>query len=243
MARKTPIERYRNIGISAHIDAGKTTTTERILFYTGVNHKIGEVHDGAATMDWMEQEQERGITITSAATTCFWKGMDLAFPEHRINIIDTPGHVDFTIEVERSMRVLDGACMVYCAVGGVQPQSRDRLAPGQQVQGAAPDVRQQDGPHRRQLLQGLRPDEGAPEGQPDADRAADRRGRELHRRDRPDQDEGDHLGRGLAGHEVRVPRDSCRPAGRGAEVAREHGRGRRRSRRRADEQVPRDAAS
>ena len=123
MARKTPIERYRNIGISAHIDAGKTTTTERILFYTGVNHKIGEVHDGAATMDWMEQEQERGITITSAATTCFWKGMGANFPEHRVNIIDTPGHVDFTIEVERSMRVLDGACMVYCAVGGVQPQS------------------------------------------------------------------------------------------------------------------------
>jgi elongation factor G len=123
MARKTPIERYRNIGISAHIDAGKTTTTERILFYTGVNHKIGEVHDGAATMDWMEQEQERGITITSAATTCFWKGMDMSYPEHRFNIIDTPGHVDFTIEVERSMRVLDGACMVYCAVGGVQPQS------------------------------------------------------------------------------------------------------------------------
>ena len=123
MARNTPIERYRNIGISAHIDAGKTTTTERILFYTGVNHKIGEVHDGAATMDWMEQEQERGITITSAATTCFWKGMDGSFPDHRINIIDTPGHVDFTIEVERSMRVLDGACMVYCAVGGVQPQS------------------------------------------------------------------------------------------------------------------------
>ena len=123
MARQTPINRYRNIGISAHIDAGKTTTTERILFYTGVNHKIGEVHDGAATMDWMEQEQERGITITSAATTCFWKGMAGQFEQHRINIIDTPGHVDFTIEVERSMRVLDGACMVYCAVGGVQPQS------------------------------------------------------------------------------------------------------------------------
>ena len=123
MARITPIERYRNIGISAHIDAGKTTTTERILFYTGVNHKIGEVHNGAATMDWMEQEQERGITITSAATTCFWKGMAGQFEQHRINIIDTPGHVDFTIEVERSMRVLDGACMVYCAVGGVQPQS------------------------------------------------------------------------------------------------------------------------
>ena len=123
MARKTPIERYRNIGISAHIDAGKTTTTERVLFYTGVSHKIGEVHDGAATMDWMEQEQERGITITSAATTCFWKGMEGKYPEHRINIIDTPGHVDFTIEVERSMRVLDGACMVYDSVGGVQPQS------------------------------------------------------------------------------------------------------------------------
>lgn len=123
MPRKTPIERYRNIGISAHIDAGKTTTTERVLFYTGVNHKIGEVHDGAATMDWMEQEQERGITITSAATTCYWRGMAANYPEHRVNIIDTPGHVDFTIEVERSMRVLDGACMVYCAVGGVQPQS------------------------------------------------------------------------------------------------------------------------
>jgi elongation factor G len=123
VARKTPIERYRNIGISAHIDAGKTTTTERILFYTGVSHKLGEVHDGAATTDWMVQEQERGITITSAAVTCFWKGMDQSYPEHRFNIIDTPGHVDFTIEVERSMRVLDGACMVYCAVGGVQPQS------------------------------------------------------------------------------------------------------------------------
>ena len=123
MARQTPISRYRNIGISAHIDAGKTTTTERILFYTGVNHKIGEVHDGAATMDWMEQEQERGITITSAATTCFWRGMEMQWQPYRLNIIDTPGHVDFTVEVERSMRVLDGACMVYCAVGGVQPQS------------------------------------------------------------------------------------------------------------------------
>jgi len=123
VARKTPIERYRNIGIMAHIDAGKTTTTERVLFYTGVSHKLGEVHDGAATMDWMEQEQERGITITSAATTCFWKGMAGNYPEHRINIIDTPGHVDFTIEVERSLRVLDGACTVFCAVGGVQPQT------------------------------------------------------------------------------------------------------------------------
>jgi elongation factor G len=123
VARTTPIERYRNFGIMAHIDAGKTTTTERILFYTGVNHKIGEVHDGAATMDWMEQEQERGITITSAATTCFWSGMDISLPQHRFNIIDTPGHVDFTIEVERSLRVLDGAVFVLCAVGGVQPQS------------------------------------------------------------------------------------------------------------------------
>ena len=123
MARKTPISQYRNIGIMAHIDAGKTTTTERVLFYTGVSHKIGEVHDGAATMDWMAQEQERGITITSAATTCFWKGMSKQFEEHRINIIDTPGHVDFTIEVERSLRVLDGACAVFCAVGGVEPQS------------------------------------------------------------------------------------------------------------------------
>jgi elongation factor G len=123
VARKTPIERYRNIGIMAHIDAGKTTTTERILFYTGVSHKIGEVHDGAATMDWMEQEQERGITITSAATTAYWSGMAQQFPQHRVNIIDTPGHVDFTIEVERSLRVLDGACTVFCAVGGVEPQS------------------------------------------------------------------------------------------------------------------------
>src|SRR5688500_5302514 len=123
MARTTPIERYRNIGISAHIDAGKTTTTERILFYTGVSHKIGEVHDGAAVMDYMEQEQERGITITAAATTCFWKGMENNFPEHRINIIDTPGHVDFTIEVERSLRVLDSAVAVFCAVAGVPTQS------------------------------------------------------------------------------------------------------------------------
>ena len=123
MARKTPIERYRNIGIMAHIDAGKTTTTERVLFYTGISHKIGEVHDGNAVMDWMEQEQERGITITSAATTCFWQGMDQQFDQHRINIIDTPGHVDFTIEVERSLRVLDSAIAVFCAVGGVEPQS------------------------------------------------------------------------------------------------------------------------
>ena len=122
MARKTSINRYRNIGIVAHVDAGKTTTTERVLFYTGMSHKIGEVHDGAATMDWMEQEQERGITITSAATTCFWSGMDQQFDKHRINIIDTPGHVDFTIEVERSLRVLDAAVVVLCGSSGVQPQ-------------------------------------------------------------------------------------------------------------------------
>jgi elongation factor G len=134
VARKTPIERYRNIGIMAHIDAGKTTTTERVLFYTGVSHKLGEVHDGTAVMDWMEQEQERGITITSAATTCFWKGMDGTFPEHRVNIIDTPGHVDFTIEVERSLRVLDGACTVLCAVGGVQPQTETVWRQGNKYQ-------------------------------------------------------------------------------------------------------------
>ncbi len=154
MARTTPLARYRNIGISAHIDAGKTTTTERILFYTGVSHKIGEVHDGAATMDWMEQEQERGITITSAATTCFWKGMDNSFPEHRFNIIDTPGHVDFTIEVERSMRVLDGACMVYCAVGGVQPQSETVWRQANKYKVPRLGLCEQDGPYRCQLLQG-----------------------------------------------------------------------------------------
>ena len=170
MSRKTPIERYRNIGISAHIDAGKTTTTERILFYTGVNHKIGEVHDGAATMDWMEQEQERGITITSAATTCFWKGMELNFPEHRINIIDTPGHVDFTIEVERSMRVLDGAVMVYDSVGGVQPQSETVWRQANKYKVPAPRVRQQDGPRRRRLLARAPDDDRPPEGQPGRDR-------------------------------------------------------------------------
>ena len=194
MARTTPIERYRNFGIMAHIDAGKTTTTERILFYTGVNHKIGEVHEGAATMDWMEQEQERGITITSAATTCFWKGMDKSLPEHRFNIIDTPGHVDFTIEVERSLRVLDGAVFVLCAVGGVQPQSETVWRQANKYKRAAPCVRQQDGPHRRQLLQGRRAAEVAPGRVPGADAGADRRRGRLRRRGRPAQDEGDHLG-------------------------------------------------
>ena len=206
VARKTPIERYRNIGISAHIDAGKTTTTERILFYTGVNHKIGEVHDGAATMDWMEQEQERGITITSAATTCFWKGMDLSYPEHRINIIDTPGHVDFTIEVERSMRVLDGACMVYDAVAGVQPQSETvwRQANKYKVPRLA-FINKMDRVGRH-VLQVLRAHQEPPEGQPGADPDPDRRRGKVRGRGGPGDHAGDLLGRGVPGHEVRDAR-------------------------------------
>ena len=196
MARNTPIERYRNIGIMAHIDAGKTTTTERILFYTGVTHKIGEVHDGAATMDWMEQEQERGITITSAATTCFWKGMDSNLPEHRINIIDTPGHVDFTIEVERSLRVLDGAVLVLCAVGGVQPQSETvwRQANKYKVPRLA-FVNKMDRTGRR-FLQGRRAAcKTRLKAQSGADAGADRRRGQVRRRGRSGQDEGDLLGR------------------------------------------------
>ena len=206
MARSTPIDRYRNIGISAHIDAGKTTTTERILFYTGVSHKIGEVHDGATVMDWMEQERERGITITSAATTCFWKGMDNNFPEHRINIIDTPG----PRRLHDRSRALDARARRR--VHGLLRRRRraaavgDRLAPGQQVQGAAARVRQQDGPPGRELLQGLRPDEVAPQGQPGADPGADRRRGEVRRRDRSRPDEGDLLGRVDAGDEVRHAR-------------------------------------
>ena len=203
MARNTPIERYRNIGISAHIDAGKTTTTERILFYTGVSHKIGEVHDGATVMDWMEQEHERGITITSAATTCFWKGMDSTHPEHRINIIDTPGHVDFTIEVERSMRVLDGACMVYCAVGGVQPQSETvwRQANKYKVPRLAfVNKMDRQGANFFKVYDQMKV---AAEGQPGADPDSDRRRGEVRGRGRPDQDEGDLLGRSDAGDEVR----------------------------------------
>ena len=185
VARKTPIERYRNIGISAHIDAGKTTTTERILFYTGVNHKIGEVHDGAATMDWMEQEQERGITITSAATTCFWKGMDLSYPEHHINIIDTPGprrlHDRSRALDARAGRRLHGVrrgCRRAAAV-------RDGVAPGEQVQRAAARVHQQDGPRRRHVLQVLRPHQGPPEGQPGADPDSDRRRGQVRGRGGP----------------------------------------------------------
>src|SRR3982074_907086 len=175
MARTTPLERYRNIGIMAHIDAGKTTTTERILYYTGRSYKIGEVHEGTATMDWMEQEQERGITITSAATTCFWN-------DHRINIIDTPGHVDFTIEVERSLRVLDGAAAVFDSVGaGPRAPPRDGVAPGRQIRRAADLLRQQDGPDRRRFP-ALRPrDQGPPRRHPARDATADRRRKRLCR--------------------------------------------------------------
>ena len=185
MPRPIPLERYRNIGISAHIDAGKTTTTERILFYTGKSHKLGEVHDGAATTDWMAQEQERGITITSAAVSCFWPGMDRGFEPHRINIIDTPGHVDFTIEVERSMRVLDGAVMVYDSVGGVQPQSETvwRQANKYHVPRGADDA-------------------GAAESQsgPDCDPRGGRR--TLHRRGGSHQDAHHSVGRCDAGHGI-----------------------------------------
>ena len=239
MPRKTPIERYRNIGISAHIDAGKTTTTERILFYTGVNHKIGEVHDGAATMDWMEQEQERGITITSAATTTFWRGMDMSFPEHRINIIDTPGHVDFTIEVERSMRVLDGACMVYCAVGGVQPQSETvwRQANKYGVPRLA-FVNKMDrtGANFFKVYEQMR---SRLKANPVPVVGSDRRRRGLQGRGRPRQDEGDLLGRHDPGHEVHVRGDPGGTPRDGQRVAREDDRVRRRGQRRVDEQVSR----
>ena len=213
MARTTPIERYRNIGISAHIDAGKTTATERILFYTGVSHKIGEVHDGAAVMDYMEQEQERGITITAAATTCFWKGMDKSFPEHRINIIDTPGHVDFTIEVERSLRVLDSAVAVFCAVSGVQPQSETvwrqmnkygvpRIAFVNKMDRAGANFLRCVDQIRTRLRGNPVPIQlpiGAEEG--------------FDGRGRPHQDEGHLLGHGDPGHEVRVPRHPGGDAG------------------------------
>ena len=168
MARKNPLERYRNIGIMAHIDAGKTTTTERVLYYTGRSHKIGEVHDGAATMDWMEQEQERGITITSAATTCSWN-------DYLINIIDTPGHVDFTIEVERSLRVLDGAVAVFDSVAGVEPQSETVWRQADEIRGAADLLRQQDGPYRRELLPLRRYDRRSPRRYAAGRAAADRR--------------------------------------------------------------------
>ena len=187
MAREYPLERYRNIGIMAHIDAGKTTTTERILYYTGKSYKIGEVHDGAATMDWMEQEQERGITITSAATTTFWQAEDGQGPKHRINIIDTPGHVDFTIEVERSLRVLDGAVAVFDGVAGRRAAVRNRVAPGRQVQRPADVLHQQARPHRRRLLL-LRPvDHRPPRRQAAGALPPDRRRERPQGRGRPGQ--------------------------------------------------------
>ena len=229
MARKTPIARYRNIGIVAHVDAGKTTTTERVLFYTGLSHKIGEVHDGAATMDWMEQEQERGITITSAATTCFWRMNQ----HHRINIIDTPGHVDFTIEVERSLRVLDGAVAVFCAVGGVEPQSETvwrqanryevpRMCSSTRWTGPAP-ISARGGPDREKL---------APTPVPSSSHR--RRGRLLRRVDlvKMKASSGTRPG---AEYDRGDPRDMAAEASR---VPRADGRGRRRGQRRADGQVP-----
>ena len=240
MPRTTPIERYRNIGISAHIDAGKTTTTERILFYTGVSHKIGEVHDGAAVMDYMEQEQERGITITAAATTCFWKGMENNFPEHRINIIDTPGHVDFTIEVERSLRVLDSAVAVFCAVAGVQPQSETvwrqmnrykvpRIAFVNKMDRAGANFLR----CVEQIKTRLR---GVRRAHP----VADRRRRQVRRRRRPHPHEGDLVGRFHPGHEIRISRDSRRDARGVRRVARQDDRGCGRRRRGAAAQVPRE---
>ena len=221
MARQTPIERYRNIGIMAHIDAGKTTTTERILFYTGVSHKMGEVHDGAAVMDWMEQEQERGITITSAATTAFWSGMDQQFPEYRINIIDTPGHVDFTIEVERSLRVLDGAVAVFCSVGGVEPQSETvwrqankygvpRLAFINKMDRAGANFFRVVDQIKERLKR-----------RPCCSPSSYRSGGHILRRCRPDQDEGDLLGRLHSGNSVTKSRPFRRTLAAVAEEWRE----------------------
>ena len=222
MARETPIERVRNIGIMAHIDAGKTTTTERILYYTGINYKIGEVHEGTATMDWMVQEQERGITITSAATTCFWR-------DHRINIIDTPGHVDFTIEVERSLRVLDGAVAVFCAVGGVEPQSETvwRQADKYRVPRVA-FVNKMDrvGADFPRVVEEIREKLKA-NPVPIAD--SDWRGRKIHRRGRPDREQGDDLGRGSSRRQVPRRRDSRRLARSRRRLSRQDGRAARRS--------------
>jgi hypothetical protein len=188
MARSHPLDKYRNIGIMAHIDAGKTTTTERILYYTGKSYKIGEVHEGTATMDWMEQEQERGITITSAATTCFWN-------DHRINIIDTPGHVDFTIEVERSLRVLDGAVAVLRRRRRRRAAVRDRLAPGRQVQGPADVLRQQARPHRRQFRNVRRDDQGSLGRAGRGPIPADRHGEPVQGPRRPGRESAHHLAR------------------------------------------------
>ena len=231
MARTTPIAHYRNIGIMAHIDAGKTTTTERILYYTGKSHKIGEVHDGAATMDWMEQEQERGITITSAATTCFWK-VDTgpnAGPTYRINIIDTPGHVDFTIEVERSLARARRRGLRVRQRGRRRAAVGDGVAPGRQVRRAAHLLRQQDGPHRRQLLAHRRHDPRPPRqqaaGHPDPDRP--RVG--LQGPGRPGLQQGDHLAGRDAGRQVRGRRDPGRPQGAGCRMAPQDARDGRRA--------------
>ena len=223
MPRVHPIEDYRNFGIMAHIDAGKTTTTERILYYTGKSHKIGEVHDGAATMDFMEQEQERGITITSAATTAFWN-------EKRLNIIDTPGHVDFTIEVERSLRVLDGAVVVLELQPGRRAADRDRLAPGRQVQGSAHRLRQQDGQDRRGLLPVPEGYRRPPRRKADRDPAPDRRGEPVQGPRRPRAHEGRGVGRGDARREVSRRRHSGRHGRSGQGIPRETGRGGRRAR-------------
>ena len=232
MPRQTPLNRTRNIGIMAHIDAGKTTTTERILFYTGITYKIGEVHEGTAVMDWMEQEQERGITITSAATTCFWRDI-------RINIIDTPGHVDFTAEVERSLRVLDGACAVFDAVSGVEPQSETvwRQADKYRVPRIC-FVNKMDriGADFKTTLSQIETKLG---GQSGGDPAADRRRGQVPRRDRPRQDEGDHLQGRDDGRRLRRVGDPGRPAGRGPGVPREADREGQRARRQAAREVPR----
>ena len=211
--RTHPLERVRNIGIMAHIDSGKTTTTERILYYTGKSYKIGEVHEGAAAMDWMAQEQERGITITSAATTCQWR-------DHNINIIDTPGHVDFTVEVERSLRVLDGAVAVFDGVAGVEPQTEDGVAAGQQVRRAAHVLHQQDGPPRRRLLRRPRVDQGPPRRQRRRHPAADRRGGQLQGHHRPRHHGGARLARRGARRQVGGRGDPRRAEGPGRGVPR-----------------------
>ena len=228
MAREYPINLYRNFGIMAHIDAGKTTTTERILYYTGKSHKIGEVHDGAATMDWMEQEQERGITITSAATTTFWKDRDGVM--HRFNIIDTPGHVDFTIEVERSLRVLDGAVALLDANRRRRAPDRNRLAPGRQVQRSASHLREQDGQDRRRFLSLRRDGRFAPRRQGRSGPAADRCRERVQGHRRSDRDERAGLAQRRAGRPVGRRRDSRRPQGCGREVPRSDDRSCRGSR-------------